>query len=98
MSTGRFALVAVMVIAVLAVGVSAFASAAPDGLEWALQDGCSTASGELGGTCPAQHEQEHALGAFALDGSGLAAGAGTALVLLLAWGGVALMRRRGAPE
>lgn len=96
MSRRRFALVAVVVIAVLAVGVSAFASAAPDGLEWALRDGCATESGELRGTCPAQHEQEHALGDYALDGSGLAAGAGTALALLLAWGGVALLRRREA--
>lgn len=98
MSTRRLALVAVTVIAVLAVGVSAFASAAPDGLEWALRDGCTTESGELRGACPAQHEQEHALGDYALGGSGLAAGAGAALVLLLAWGGVALLRRRGARE
>ncbi len=98
MSTRRFALMAVMVIAGLAVSVSAFASAAPDGLEWALRDGCTTESGELRGTCPARHEQEHALGDYALDGSGLAAGAGTALVLLLAWGGVTLLRRRGARE
>ncbi|MFB9728196.1 PDGLE domain-containing protein [Haloechinothrix salitolerans] len=97
-SLRRFALVAVVVTAVLAIGVSAFASASPDGLEWALRDGCTSQAGELRGTCPAQHEREHALGEFALDGTGLAAGVGTALVLLLVWGGVALMRGRGARE
>lgn len=91
----RFALLAVVVIAVLAVGVSAYASSAPDGLEWALRDGCTETSAGLDGTCPAQQEREHALSEQALDGSGLAAGAGTALVLVLVWGGVALLRRRG---
>lgn len=97
-SPRRLALLAAVVIAVLAVGVSAFASAAPDGLEWALRDGCSESSGEPRGTCPAQHEREHALGDYALGNTGLAAGVGAALVLLLAWGGVALLRGRGARE
>lgn len=95
----RLALVATAGIAVLAVGVSAFASSSPDGLEWALRDGCTSApSGEFVGQCPAQHERDHVLVEYALGNTGLAAGAGAALVLLLAWGGVALLRKRGARE
>lgn len=94
----RLALLAVVVIAVLAVGVSAHASSAPDGLEWALRESCVESSEGLRGSCPAVYERRHVLGEHSLGGSGLAAGGGAALALLLTWGGVALLRKRGTRE
>lgn len=76
----------VVVILLIAGGVSYFASSSPDGLDSATMKGCEvveTAAGEeLTGTCIAQHATDHAMGSSPLadyaisgrDGTGGLAG------------------------
>lgn len=109
--TTGFIIAGLLVALLIAGGVSHFASGDPDGLDSATLDGCTLdADGEItGGTCVAQHADDHEIGGPFADYttagisdetlSGTISGIlGTLVVFGIGVGGFWLIRRRNTTE
>lgn len=106
-SLRRFLLGGLLVALLLAGGLSAFASSAPDGLDSVTRQGCTFGAGGAitSGRCIAQQARAHGLASspfagYATDGvdgpasTALSGMAGVLVTLGLAWGLALLLRRR----
>ncbi|PXY19498.1 hypothetical protein BAY60_32695 [Prauserella muralis] len=93
------------VVALLIAGLLSYvADSDPDGLDSVTQQGCTETGGELRGSCPAQHAEDHVLANspladYAVGGddafTGIAGVLGVLATLVVAGGLFWVLRRRG---